>query len=237
MRTRSFIGLMLLVAILIVVSTPAILEPTAEGVEHLAVSAGIADDNEAALERERAQDAAQTTVPVEAKLVFKGHVVDPKSGDLRDTATARERASNQRGRLVAGDQRQLMPGQLEDQDAFSRPPVLTEEGMVLDDTGCPVFADGVDPLAVMGDAKLKAQFAARAAKADDPAACTNSINAIVKQSKQRPGPSSASSTVRRADSTTRRSLHGMVIDLEQMTILSQMFDGDALQAQLDAVTS
>jgi hypothetical protein len=195
----------------------------------------VADDNEAAAERERLRDASQSTEPVEAQLVFKGHVVDRKTGDLRDTATARERASNQRGRLVAGDQRQLMPGQLADQDAFSRPPVLTEKGLVLDDTGCPIFTEGVDPLTVMRDATLKSEYASKAGQADDPQACTRSINAAVKAAKARPGPSSAGATMRRLDSTTRRSMHGMVIDLQQFDLLSQMFDGDAMQAQLDAL--
>lgn len=236
MRTRSFIGLILLVAMLIVVSTPALLNPSADGIERLAIKAGIVDDTQAALQREREQDAAQSTDPVKARLVFKGHEVDAKTGDLRDTATAQERASNQRGRLVSGSQRQLMPGQLEDQDAFSRPVPQTADGMTLDDTGCPVIPDGMDPLAVMGNPTMKAQLTAKVAQADDPAACTTSINELVTEAKTaQTVSSSASPSSRRADSIRRRSLNGIAIDLTHMSLLAQMFDVGSLQEQFDAL--
>lgn len=176
MRTRSFIGLIFLVIILMIVSIPALLVPTAAGVERVGVALGAFPDAEAKAKKDAAEDAASSAEPPEAALVLKGHTLTA-DGDLRDTATPAERASNQHGRLAEGDTRTLLPGQLSDQDAYSRPPISAENGMLLDSTGCPTFDENTDVAAMFADAKVQKAYVAKAAKADDPKACTALLDA------------------------------------------------------------
>lgn len=178
MRTRSFIGLILLVALLIVASTPALLQASAHGVERLGIRANLLQDHEADYRRTLREDAEESEAePAEPAMVLKGHTLDPETGDLRDTASGAERAANQRGRLSEGDVRVRLPGQLEDQDAYSRPPVYAEDGMLLDSTGCPVFEADADLVATMADEEARALAATKVGAADDAAACEAALNA------------------------------------------------------------
>ena len=234
MRTRSFIGLILLVALLMVASVPALLAPATAGVEAALVRAGVIEDAQAKAEAERKADAANDAdTSVDPALLLKGHELQ-ESGDLRDTATASERASNQRARLTEGDQRQLMPGQLEDQDAYSRPPVLAEDGVLLDATGCPVFAAKDDVAAMFADPAVEQRYADKAAAADNPEACTASIEARVaaddaEDQQLLPG------DVRQAAGSVRSDTDRMLFDLHRVDLFDTFFGNADAAEQADAI--
>jgi hypothetical protein len=171
MRTRTFLGLILLVAALIVASTPALLQPAATGVERLAVEAGVLDD-QAKLAKERsarAEERGGSAADVEERLELKGFSVE-EDGDLRDTKAVGEREVNERGRLEAGASRTLMPGQKPGTDAFS-PPFAAEDGVLLDIDGCPVFRPEADVAALIANDEVLKLYQGKVAEADDVAAC------------------------------------------------------------------
>ncbi len=176
MRTRTFIGLIMLVAALIVASTPALLEPTAKGVERLGVEAGFVEDQKAlAKERAAAQKKAQKeSGAADEKLELKGFAVE-EDGDLRDTKEVGARNANERGRLPAGNQRVLLPGQKPGTDAYS-PPFAAEDGVLLDIDGCPTFRPEADVAAMMADEDTRTKYANKVASADDAAACETVLN-------------------------------------------------------------
>lgn len=174
MRTRTFLGLIILVAALMVASIPALLAPTARGVEHLAVEAGMLEDP-VAIEKQRRKEQAKREAArgasgdVEDSLEIKGFTVE-EDGDLRDTKTNGARDSNERGRLEAGASRALMPGQRPGTDAYS-PPFASQDGVLLDIDGCPVFRPEADVAALMANTESEQRYADKVASADDPADC------------------------------------------------------------------
>lgn len=187
MRTRSFIGLILLVALLIVAASPALLQSSANGMEQLAIDWNLVDDPQAeyeqSLNRDEESQSDPDAEPAEPQLTLKGHVLDPETGDLRDTVTESTRASNQRGRLERGNRRVLMPGQLENQDAYSLPPVVDEGAFLRDDANCPRF-EPWDPVAMWDDNETRGQWLAAAGDADDPALCRQLLEARVEQARE-----------------------------------------------------
>lgn len=222
MRTRSFIGLVLLVAILMVVSVPALLTPAAAGVENGLVKAGLLNDEERAFEQQRKIDASQTKEPVEERMMLKGHLLDEETGNLRDTVTVDKRTSNERGRLAEGDRRVLLPGQLSDQDAYSLPPVATEGAMVLDDTGCPVVPDGQSLSALFEDPAVRRAYQKKANGADDPSGCAKSINERLKAD-QDTVPLLLPNDRRRLSSMTRRDSTNLQLSVYMETMYEQLF--------------
>ncbi len=176
MRTRSFIGLILLIAVLMVVSIPALLQPASAGLETALVKAGLLEDQQKAFEQARKIDASQSDAKVTNSMMLKGHELNEETGDLRDTVSVEKRNSNEHGRLVDGDRRVLLPGQLVDQDAYTTPPITGEDGMVLDNTGCPVVQEDANLSTLFEDADTKAKFQEKADAADDPAACSKTLN-------------------------------------------------------------
>lgn len=178
MRSSSFIGLVFLVIALVVASTPALLTPTAEGVEGALVKLGWAEE---AKEQRTAADGGEdgkAAAPIDPQLTFKGHVVE-EDGDLRDLSPVSERTSNRRGRLEAGSRRLLVPGQRTRGDAYALPPATAEEGVLLDATGCPHFDPSTDVAALMRDPAVAARYAGRVGNADDPAACRALLDARI----------------------------------------------------------
>ncbi len=172
MRTRTFLGLILLVAALIVASTPALLTPTAKGVEHLAVQAGVLDDHaQLAKDRRKAQEQREedSGVKVEDRLELKGFI-EEKDGDLRDTKPVGDREVNERGRLEMGATRVALPGQKPGTDAYSAP-FAAEDGVLLDIDGCPVFRPEADVAAMMANPDTKTLYDGKVTTADDAAAC------------------------------------------------------------------
>ncbi len=235
MRTRSFIGLILLVALLMVATIPVLLEPATAGVERLFVRAGWK-----VAEEERKLDAANDAdQPVDATLMLKGHELQ-ESGDLRDTATTTERASNQTGRLADGARRAGLPGMLEDQNAYSRPPVLAQDGVLLDITGCPVFAERDDVAAMFLDPEVEQKYADKAAAADNPDACTAAIEARVAADEADPQ-QLLPGDERQAAGSIRSDTDRMLMDLYRLDLFDTFFGGvdaaeqaDAIRASLDA---
>lgn len=176
MRNRSFIGLIFLVMILMIASIPALLEPTSNGIETVLVKAGALPDTEAKAKKDAAEDAKSAGDPPESRLLLKGHELT-KDGDLRDTYTTTVRSSNQHGRLVEGDTRVGMPGEQTNQDAYSRPLVTADGGMILDSTGCPVFDPETNVDLLFQNADTKQTYVNKAGSADDPTACLAALDA------------------------------------------------------------
>ena len=243
MRTRTFIGLILLVAALLVASTPALLTPTAKGVEHVAVQAGIMPDVEAAERKEKQRQEQAAEGAADPALALKGFSRE-KNGDLRDTVTNNERASNQRGRLEAGDRRVRMPGQLENQDAYSPPIVLEEGAMLLDSTGCPMMPTTAEEVAYIATDEGSAAYGQRVANADDPTTCQADLLAAVKAVNT--GPTSIlPGDRRRIASSVRSDSDRWVVDLHMWNLWRDMFSDydtattDAMKARrgLGAATS
>lgn len=170
MRISSFIGLILLVVALMVASTPALLTPASRGAERALIELGAIKEQDRDAKPEPATDEAKAAEPVPSQLAFRGHQVE-EDGDLRDLVAATERAGYQGGRLEAGNRRLPLPGQPASRDAAALPPVTTENGFVLDATGCPQFDPSADVAAIMADPGLSERYVAKAADADDPEAC------------------------------------------------------------------
>lgn len=180
MRSSSFIGLVFLVIALVVASTPALLTPTAGGVEWALVKLDWVKPAKEASARsdDRDDDEPSAGAPVDPQLAFKGHVVE-ENGDLRDLTPVSERTSNRRGRLEGGNRRLPVPGQLARGDAYALPAVTAEGGVLLDATGCPHFDPSTDVATLMRDPAVAVRYGEKAAGADDPAACRALLDARI----------------------------------------------------------
>lgn len=176
MKTRSFIGLLLLVIALVVVASPSVLEPAAGGLDRAATTLGIPA-------AKTPKDPSVPTAPTDGSnfdpkakdvevapraMIVKGY--DEGDPDLRDRFQAADRDPAGRGRLVAGQSRLPLPGQEGGSDLLL-PPTTAEGGVLLDVTGCPVFAPGADVAAMMADPDTIVRYEERVANADDAALC------------------------------------------------------------------
>jgi hypothetical protein len=235
MRTRAFIGLILLVAAMMVATIPALLTPASGGIERVLVLAGLLDDPEYEAAKERKRDAEQSSdEQVDGRLELKGFEVT-EEGDLRDTTPVGERDANQRGRLETGSRRTLLPGQAASTDAYDAP--LTDpENLLLDANGCPMFRPGTDVPALLNDPETNQRYADRAASADDPADCAlvlqarvDAATAAAEATDELPG------TRRQRGSLRRGGLHAQVIVLTELQMLGSLIDARDLQAGLDAI--
>lgn len=178
MRMSSFIGFVFLVAAIMVAATPSLLARTSEGVEWALVEAKLMDGRKDGRARAKGGEEPGSADPIEAQLVFKGHVVE-EDGDLRDLTQSRERAGDQRARLASGSRRISMPGQSQLPDAYALPTVTTEDGVLLDATGCPHFDPTTDVTSLLADPVVAVRYAAKVAEADDAAACRAAFEARI----------------------------------------------------------
>lgn len=172
MRTRTFLGLILLVAALMVASTPALLTPASAGIERLAVDVGMLPNKAAIAKAERKQQKAREKelgTTVDPRLELKGFTRE-EDGDMRDTQPVGEREINVRGRLASGSQRLGLPGERPGRDAYS-PPFAAEDGVLLDIDGCPVFRPDADVATMLADPTTQKLYADKVASADDAAYC------------------------------------------------------------------
>lgn len=227
MRTSSFIGLIFLAAMLIVVSTPSLLNSTATGIETIGIGAGLVKDEQAEYDRALRRDAqsrnGEGVEPAEPELMLKAHVIDPDNGDLRDTVSPEVRESNQRGRLASGTRRALLPGQLANRDANSLPPVVDPGAFLRDDANCPRF-EPWDPVAMWSSPETRGQWLAAAADAEDPGLCRQLLRLRVEQARE-------GNAVERAD---RRRLGTMSeFDSERLWLELMRIDLFAAMSQLD----
>ena len=235
MRTRTFLGLILLVAALIVASTPALLTPTANGVEQLAIEAGVLEDQKAlAKERAKAQEEREKErgVAVEDRLEIKGFV-EEQDGDLRDTKPVGDREVNERGRLEAGSARLMLPGQKPGTDAYS-PPFAAEDGVLLDIDGCPVFRPEANVAAMMADPDTKTLYDGKVTTSDDAAACRVVFDERVAIATADDSGEPSGAMGRRMAGLQYESLESLGITVSQYELLLDIFDfsdpADALAA-------
>ncbi|MCW2960855.1 MAG: hypothetical protein JWM25_1547 [Thermoleophilia bacterium] len=168
MRTRNFIGLIMLVLALMVASTPELLTPAAKGAEAVLAKANMPGFTEQRVTTKPA-DGVSAAEPVDPVLEIKGHAVEEDS-DLRDRYSTSEREMNSSGRLNEGRGRRTLPGQQAVADPFENPAEL-QDGVLLDNGGCPVFSEGSNVAAIWADADRRALYESKAAAADDPAGC------------------------------------------------------------------
>ena len=243
MRTRTFFGLILLVAALIVSSTPALLQPTADGVEHLAVEAGVLPDQaKLAKERERRAQklAKERGIDVDerlavdgeeqlgdddddtsSRLMLSGHVLE-ENGDLRDTKAADERAATG-SRLEAGTRRASLPGQLVSDRGDGIPRQYQSGSMVLDEFGCPTFG-AWDPIAMWDDPTTKAQWLDKAAEADDPGQCREFLEQLVARARAAEEPSILAGDRRTLAASVRGTSERLLIQRRADAIYASIFE-------------
>jgi hypothetical protein len=173
MRNRTFIGLILLVAMLVVAASPPLLAASAGGLEQLAIKSELV----AAPHTREVTRTDESGPPIDGELVLRGHLLD-EEGDLRDQHLTAEREANQSGRLVAGTGRLALPGQPPDQGVAGRPPETSNENFVRDASGCPTFGRW-DPVAMWESDELRQQWLDAAGDAVDPDACVRLLEAQV----------------------------------------------------------
>lgn len=228
MRTSSFIGLIFLIAILIVISTPTLLQSTASGLEQVGIKSALITDTQAefnrSLNRNDQGSAATDGEQSDATLMLRGHILDQETGDLRDAIPTQLRSSNMRGRLAGGAQRALMPGQVDTRTSQNLPPVLNEGAFLRDDTNCPRF-EPWDPVAMWNNPQTRSQWLTAAAEADNPAECRRILAAKAKEAR-------GTNSLERAD---RRRLQTMSeYDSERMWLELMRIDLFASMTNIDA---
>lgn len=232
MRTRTFIGLIFLIAALFVASNPALLEPTAQGVERVALRAGVIDEPKQEPGSEVLLDAKQkkSADPVEARLQLNGYVRE-ESGDLRDTTPIGERETNTRRRLESGTYRAQLPGEYAYHSSDS-PPIAAEGKLLLDAEGCPVLRPEVDIVKLVGDEKEFARYEAQSAKADDPEVCearfAESMEAALPAAQRTAG----TTTPQEQAAIHRASTIGVMVALTRISMLESMMGADERVAAL-----
>ncbi|MCW2974640.1 MAG: hypothetical protein JWN72_2913 [Thermoleophilia bacterium] len=174
MRTRTFIGMIILILALIVASTPPLLDVVSKGVQAGAHKAGVPGVDAVAAAPDSRKPAKAAGGTVDPRLELKGYT--QTGADLRDGYSTAERAATQGYRLATGTHRQLMPGQLSEATAAS-PPLTGAEGVLLDSDGCPLLRPGADSTQVLATPEAKQLYADKVASADDPASCRATFTA------------------------------------------------------------
>lgn len=173
LRTRTFLGMVVLVIMLMVASTPALLDPTAERLQSAAAQAGVPNisaPGEAARAEAKARakakkQAEQEGTAIEAALALRGRTVEA-DGSLRDQYDPNARTTG--SRLAIGSHRTV----LADGAAPVKTPPPLEDGVLLDRTGCPQFSSDQDVATLWADPVSRARYEAKVASADDPAGCS-----------------------------------------------------------------
>lgn len=217
MRTRTFVGLIILILALLVAATPELLQPTAHGVERAGIAAGMLEDPSKRWARETRS--ADEDGPIDPRLELKGFVVE-ENGDLRDLKLPGDRAAAMT-RLADGNRRILLPGQQAVDSTL--PPVNSPEGVRLDSTGCPMFSATTDIAAIMQVPELRQRYANRAASSDDPATCIASLEAQIAAA-QNPTGFALAGDRRRLSSSVRTDSERLMLDLAANGIYEEIFD-------------
>lgn len=168
MRTRTFIGMIILILALIVASTPALLAVASREIQVGAHKVGIPGVDAVPNSASSQTSGNAAGGKVAPRLELKGYTVT--GSDLRDGYSTSERAATQGYRLATGTNRQLMPGQLRGATA-SAPPLTSSKGVLLDSNGCPQFRPDADSTQVLATPAAKQLYANKVASADDPATC------------------------------------------------------------------
>jgi hypothetical protein len=224
MRTRTFIGMILLILVLMVASTPALLDVVAIGVQKAAVRVGLPGVPAPATAAKKPSTKAATGAgTVSARLELKGYLVGKP--DLRDSYSTAERAAIESNRLGSGAHRQLLSNQLKD-STLKSDPIPGVNGVLLDSVGCPRFAVGDDVVALMADPTIAANYNAKVAAADDPAGCSTAFAARVAAADPSKQVTSGTSAMGRRYSTRQldsMDLPDLLIELQGIELLSGMF--------------
>lgn len=244
MNKTTFFGLSLLIVALLVASVPELLDPTARGVERVAVSAGVIQDPQkaaakAAADREKQATAKPTADPdklADERLALRGFVVE-EDGDLRDTVEEAERAASRRVRLEAGTSRTLLPGQ-PGRTGKDVPPAASEEGVLLDITGCPLFRPDTDVAQLLADPLIVDLYATKVASSDDPEACEPLLRERIATARANPVASPLGATTARDRAAIRRGgTAAMIVAMTEIQLLAEIMDDEALRASLDALAA
>jgi hypothetical protein len=229
MPKSTFIGLVFLIAALLVASVPALLVPTAAGVEKGLVSVGALPKPATSAD---AKQSGTTDKPSKPQLQLKGYEVQ-KGGDLRDTVDPLDREAGGQGRLERGSSRLLLDGQ---RPASDVPPASTEDGVLLDITGCPLLRPDTDVALLMANPDTANLYAEKVSAADDPAACTALFKQRVSEATApQTAPPLGSATQRERDAIRRGGTSSMIIGLAQIQLLSTFMDDSELQDALAAL--
>jgi hypothetical protein len=227
MRTRTFIGLVFLIAALLVASTPPLLNATASGVETVGIQTGLMTAPGQTKESKAARKAAEKTV--DPALQLRGYAFQ-ENGDFRDTVAVDERAAVGHDRLVAGNSRVALPGQWTE-GSDDTPHSMDASGVLLDATGCPVFPTGTDVAALMADTKVQATYGGLVAKADDPVACQAFVEDLMNG--KAATPTVTPGVDRQRASITRGSRTAILIGLRQVELLEQLMSDSDMNDKLD----
>lgn len=233
MTAKTFIGLIFLIAALLVASVPELLEPTAAGVEKAAVSVGVLPKAKpAAAEAKQPANTGDDTA--DPRLTLRGFVQE-EDGDLRDTVDPIDRESNLRGRLETGTARISLPGQVADPGG-SVPPASSEDGVLLDITGCPLFRPDTDVAVLLANPAMQALYSSKVADADDPAACNTLLQErIATATEPLTVPALGSTTTRERAAIRRGGAAAMIIGLNEIELLAQFMDDAEIQEALAAL--
>lgn len=243
MRTRAFIGLVILAIILMIVSTPALLTPTAREIQKGAVMAkvpGVPDPD--ATTPTPSRKPAATAIAANKKLrqlALKGYVAS--GTDMRDLLPVGARHDTRSGRLAAGSSRTGLPGATQGSDPAFGSPATSQDGLLLDAELCPVFPVGADVAELLADATTKQRYEDGVASSTDPATCRTRYQATVDAATGASGPDlTIPAAVRRqqgAATGQRQSLIGLAVSLREISLLEDMLgDGGVDQLMQDALT-
>ncbi len=221
MRTRTFFGLILLVAALLVASTPQLLEPTARGVELLGITAGVMPDPGEAYSR-ATRSSKDSEDELEPTLKLKGHLVD-ENGDLRQVPAEKTRME-QRNRLGSGSERVSVTGSRSWDPYRPNGHVANPEAALLDTGGCPVFPADADIAAMMADPETRQRYSNLAASADDPKGCRAELEATIKNAVDPVG-FALPGDRRQVASSIRSDSQRLMFDLYMGGLYEDLFDG------------
>jgi hypothetical protein len=232
MSKKAFTGLILLIAALLVASVPALLTPASAGVEQAAIKVGLLQPP-AAPPAPVFPKASKKDKPADGRLELRGYELE-KDGDLRDTVDPLDRDAHGHARLTSGSRRVLLDGQRD--RSSEAPPATSEDGVLLDITGCPVFREGTDVTALLAVVETQNLYARKVAGSDDPAACDTLLQQRIKDATAAATTSPlGAATDRDRNSIRRGSPSEMVVAFAEIQLLSQFMDDASLQDALAAL--
>lgn len=175
MRTRTFIGLIFLTALLMIAAIPAALETTTKGAVSLLKSSGAMKDDEKKTKHVDAQGNVVDEKPLEydPRVELKGYQADGE--DLRDTLPDQTRLDQPAHRLVSGNQRVSTNSGILREDKFI-PAMGLRTGVVLDANNCPVLPRDVNARLLWANEEKRAVYERAIGSANDSAECLRTFN-------------------------------------------------------------
>lgn len=222
MRTRTFIGMILLILVLIVASTPSLLDVVSGGVQNAGARAGV-PGMKAPKPSSTTAVATKGGGKVNSQLELKGYLVGKP--DLRDGYSDAERAATESYRLGSGAHRQLLANQPKD-GMLGSDPIPGANGVLLDSAGCPRFSADDDVVTLMADPTMAALYDGKVAAADDPAACKVAFAARVKAADPAQQATPGTSASKRHYSTRQldsMDIADLYVELQGIDMLAGMF--------------